>query len=165
MKTRLLIVSCVVVLLLVGCGEAAQPSPTSTLPPPTPNPYAENAFFAFCKAAVENNFESALQLVTEDFKFIYIMQTDEPSEEEYEGRSGVEELLFDFRKWQMFDCLPVRFEFNGDEVNFWWLERSLYGKYTVYTSCISNGTMQGDKISKIVNNCAIEYWETEEKSE
>lgn len=150
----------IIVLLLTMCTacQTETPPPSETYVPPTPNPYAEGALIAFCKAAVEGNLENALELVTEDIEIIFAGESDGGYEDIYEGFSGVEELLNNFAARDVYDCTVRRFEYNGDEVNLWWTHYSHCFGYKCTASCIFNGTMQGNKIRKIDNYCVHEFW-------
>jgi len=154
----------ILVLLLTVCtacqAETPLPPTETPLPPtPTPNPYAEDAFIAFCKSAVEGNLENALQLVTEDIEIIFTGPEYVSYKASHEGHSGVEELLNNFSDWEVYDCTVRRFELNGDEVDLWWTHYSPCYGYKCTASCICNGTMQEDKIQKIVNYCIYEFWD------
>jgi hypothetical protein len=144
------------VIVLTAC--TASQTETSVPPTPTPNPNTENALIAFCYYAVEGNVEKAQELVTEDIEIIFTGDADGGYEDRYEGYGGVEELLNDFAAWDVYDCTVRRFEYNGDEVNLWWTHYSHCIGVKCTASCIFNGTMQGDKIHKIDNNCVHEFW-------
>jgi len=160
MMKRIMFLLITIILLSACASSQTETPPTETSVPatPIPNPYAEDAFIAFCKSAVEGNLENALQLVTEDIEIIFTGPEYVSYRATHEGYSGVEELLNIFTEDERFDCTVRRFEFNGDEVNLWWTHSSPYGGNTVYASCECNATMKGDKIHRIVNDCIYEFW-------
>jgi hypothetical protein len=137
----------ITILLLSACASSQTETPptvTSVPTTPTPNPYAEDAFIAFCDSANEYDIERAQQLFTEDINIILTGDTV------YEGLSGVEGFLNVFIEKKMGNCEVKKFEVKGDKVKLIWTHSwEEYDGSTVKAIGTCNATMQGDKIHKV----------------